>query len=147
MILPTSAAVHDAIDLAKNMIEPRPGSKSGKSYNMGRSRLLETLLRYDLWDELTALDGTMYFAEDDPANPGAERLAAIGAAWFRKGDRAKGGAEIAALDALLKRKREERVTAADEAEEKARKESKPGEEVEKAMTEALRRGNFAEYCA
>ena len=136
--------VHDAIDLAKNMIElPRPGSKSGKSYNMGRSRLLETLLRYDLWDELAALDGTMYFAEDDPANPGAERLAAIGAAWFRKGDRAKGEAKIAALETMLKRKREERITAADEAEEKAKKESKPGEEVEKAMTEALRRGNFA----
>jgi peroxiredoxin len=135
--------VHDSVDLAKNMMElPRPSPTNSKSYNMGRTRLLETLLRYDLWDDIAALDGTMYFADDDAANPSAPRIAAVGAAAFRKGDKAKGEAKIAELEALLKRKRAERLAAADAAEEKAKGENKTDDQIEKAMTEALRRGSF-----
>ncbi len=135
---------HDAVDLAKNMIElPRLGSKSGKSFKMGRERLLETLLRFELWDELAALDGTMYLAPENTAEPEPTITAAIGAAYFRKGDRDKGHAKLADLEGLEKKRRAARIAAADAAEAKAVTEKKSEDEIAKAAGAALRQSRFA----
>ncbi len=134
---------HDAVDLAKNMIElPRLGSKTGKSFKMGRERLLETLVRFELWDELVALDGTMYLAPENAAEPEIAQLTALGVAWFRHGDRAKGDAKVAELAALIKKRSDARLAAGLAAEAKAIEEKKDEEEIGKAMATALRRGRF-----
>ena len=136
--------VHDAVDLAKNMMElPRLGSKSGKSFKMGRERLLETLVRFDLWDDLAALDGTMYLAPEKGAEPEPATLAWTGAAYFRKGDRTRGEVRITQLEALASQRREARTAAALAAETKAETEKKSEDEIAKAAGAALRQGRFA----
>ncbi|MEA3210411.1 MAG: hypothetical protein QOE70_3468 [Chthoniobacter sp.] len=132
--------VHDAVDLAKNMIElPRLGSKSGRSFTMGRERLLETLLRFELWDELAALDGTLYLAPVEGEAEEPIRLATVGAAYFCKGDSAKGNEKCAALETLLRQRRAARLAAGDAAEARAEAEKKTEDLVAKAMADALRR--------
>jgi len=132
--------VHDAIDLAKNMIElPRLGSSKGVSYRFGRERLLETLMRFELWNELTALDGSAYLQGFDEPAEEVKRRRALGVAWFNKGDSAKGQAHLDALKTNLESLRTERIKAADEAEAKARGDKKSESEIVKAMAEALRR--------
>ncbi|MBI3837031.1 MAG: alkyl hydroperoxide reductase, partial [Planctomycetia bacterium] len=59
--------VHDAIDLATNMIElPRHPKyntldKNGASANFGRARLIDVLVQYERWDDLLANSKTSYF--------------------------------------------------------------------------------------
>ena len=64
----------DAIDLAKNLVElPRLGPKQERVYNMGRERLVDTLVTYELWDDLISLRDTMYLAlppKDSATSPG-----------------------------------------------------------------------------
>ena len=134
---------HDAVDLAKNMIElPRLGSKSGQSYKLGRERLPETLRLFELWDELTALEGTMYLAPYTDAVEEAARVRALGVAWFAKGDAARGQQHLETLKALLVKAREERLKAGDDAEAKAKKEKKSEDEIARALGGAMR--GFAE---
>ena len=132
--------VHDGIDLAKNMIElPRLPSRDSSSFALGRERLIEVLLKFELWDELTALEGTMYLEPND--NPVAEvnRLRALGVAYFGKGDRSSGDAKVSALEIALKKARDERIAAADAAETKAKADKKSDEEIAKAMADAMRK--------
>jgi peroxiredoxin len=135
--------VHDAVDLAKNMVElPRLGSKSGKSFKMGRERLQETLLRFELWDELAALDGTMYLAAENGAEMEPASLAALGAAFFRTGDRTRGEARVADLEAIVKKRRTARAAAGMAAERKAESEKKNKDEIAKAKATATRQATF-----
>lgn len=134
--------VHDAIDLAKNMIElPRLGPNQNKAYNMGRERLLQMLVQFELWDDLIALQDSPYLAPSENPVDEAKRLSALGVAYFKRGETQRGEATLTALQAALKKAREERVAAADAAEAKAREEKKPDDQVAKAMADALR--NFA----
>jgi hypothetical protein len=131
--------VHDAIDLAKNMIElPRIGSKSGQSYKMGRDRLLETLQRYELWHDLLALDGTAYLPLAEKTADDAPRIRAVGVAAFSTGDSERGERQIAELEKMLQTAREERMDAADAAETKAKEEKKPDDQINAAIAQALR---------
>jgi peroxiredoxin len=135
--------VHDAVDLAENMIElPRLGSKTGKSFKMGRERLLETLLRFERWDELAALDGTMYLAPENGAEAEPPVVSALGVAFYRKGDLTKGSAKVTELEAIIKKRREARIAAAEIAEAKAVEEKKSEDEIVKAAGTALRQGRF-----
>lgn len=135
--------VHDALDLAKNLVElPRLGPNKNKAYNMGRERLLETLVRFELWDQLIALENTMYLAPADASSDDARRLAALGTAYFRTGKTDGGKQKIAALEKLLQEARTARVAAADEAEKKAQSEKKTDEQVTQAMVQALRGAGF-----
>lgn len=130
---------HDAVDLAKNMIElPRLGSKSGQSYKLGRERLPETLRIFEMWDELTALENTMYLAPCEDAVEEAARVRALGVAWFTKGDAARGQQHLETLKTLLAKAREERLKAGDEAEAKAKKEKKGEDEIARAIGSAMR---------
>lgn len=132
--------VHDAVDLAKNMIElPRLPSRDSSSYNLGRDRLVEILLRFELWDELLALDGSLYLNPREKPLDEVGRLRALGVAAFAKSDRAKADAKLAALEARLKNAREERAAAGEAAESKAIGEKKTEEQIGKAMSDTMRK--------
>jgi len=135
--------VHDALDLAKNMIElPRLGPNKSKAYNMGRERLLEALLRFELWNDLLALENTMYLAPAEVAADDARRLATLGTAYFRTGKLDGGKQKLAALEKVLTGARTARVAAADEAEKKAQTEKKTEEQITQAMASAMRGQSF-----
>jgi peroxiredoxin len=132
--------VHDALDLAKNMIElPRLGSKNQLSYKLGRERLLATLVEYELWDDVARLEGTLYLPPSEGPLDELRRLKWLGVAAFQAGDRARGEEKLNALKASLAKTREERLQSADEAEASAKKENKPEDQIAKAMADALRK--------
>ncbi len=146
--------VHDAVELAKNLIElprhPKFNMFNGKddggggydrtfgSSSEGRRRLIETLTRYELWDELIALADTMYLEATDIHAEQIKRLRHLGIALFMKNDTAKGDQQIAALDERLKQLQKERSEAAATAEEKARKENLADDKVATAMSAAMK---------
>ncbi|HKQ40046.1 MAG TPA: peroxiredoxin family protein [Verrucomicrobiae bacterium] len=154
--------VHDAIDLARNMIElPRhpkyniitrststnsPGEPTD-AYNAsrprdssaayGRTRLLETLVTWELWDDLLALENTMYLDPTDSPELEAKRIKALALAAFAKGDTNKAAKKFEELESLLKKERELRHSDVDAAEARARADKKTDDQVSKAMTDAL----------
>jgi len=131
--------VQDAVDLAMNMVElPRLDATHRQAYNLGRERLLEMLVRFEMWGDLAALEGSMYLARDEKTEIEARRLAALGVAWFSSGKAEEGGRELKALEALLAKARTDRVAAADAAEAKAKVEKKTPDQEAKAMTDALK---------
>ncbi|MBI4657438.1 MAG: redoxin domain-containing protein [Verrucomicrobia bacterium] len=145
--------VRDAIDLAKNMVElprhpkfnmlTRTNNSGGYerrsgSATMGRDRLFETLVRFELWDELIALSETIYLEPTDYRPEQVKRLRLLGVAHFNKGNIAAGQAQISALEMMLKDQRQERQADAEKAEAKAKKEKKSEENITQAMTDALK---------
>lgn len=100
-------AARRAVDLAKNMIElprhPKFNTHSRGSSNYGYQRLLETLVRFELWDELRALSGTVYLQPTDNNDHEARRFHALGLAALNTGDITAGKNQIAALEALAKK--------------------------------------------
>lgn len=100
-------AVRDAIDLAKNMIElprhPTYNTLTKGSANYGHQRLIETLVRYELWDELLALSHTTYLEPVDDIAHDTRRARALGLAHFHNGDLENGKVRIKELTALKKK--------------------------------------------
>ena len=134
----------DAVNLAKNMIElPRLDAARSEAYNLGRERLVETLVRFEKWDTLTALEGSMYLAPEDKPELEAKRLAALGVAWFSLGNTAEGERELQALEALQTKVRADRIAAADAAEARAKTGKKTSDESAKAMADALKGFEYA----
>ena len=95
--------VHDAIDLAKNMIElPRHPKynkldKKGSSAAYGHRRLGDVLVQYECWDEIVGELSEICFEATDGAADGRLRKARLsGLAWFGLGDMKKGRQQIAA---------------------------------------------------
>lgn len=138
--------VHEATDLAKNMIElPRiaPGhvlvgrdgyAEASTGFQMGRKRLLDLLLAWGHWEELIALDGTQYLEPSiDPTEDG-RRLRTLAVAAFQTNNAAKGEEKRVALEHAITRAREQRFAAAEAAEVEAKKTSK---DVPKAMADAM----------
>lgn len=143
---------HDAIALAKNLIElPRHPKyntfnvkEDGTSYDRnrgssfeGRRRLLETLTRYELWNELIALADTIYLEPTDIESEQVKRLRLLGVSHFERGNVEKGQAQITELESRIAKLREERHAAADKAETKAKSEKKSDADVNKAMADAM----------
>ena len=154
--------VREGIDLAKNLVElPRHpkyntltaylsptneiSTHSVQAYQRrtssarhGRASLVSLLGRYELWDQAIALGNTLYLEPTDIPDEQVRRLVVLGTAHFEKGDVKKGEEQIAALRVVLKLQREQRHNAADEAEEKARKDKVADDKLATTMTEALR---------
>jgi peroxiredoxin len=135
--------VHEALALAKNMIElPRhpeynvPTKTSSSQY--GRARLLDVLTRYELWDELVALAHSPYLEPTDIPAEQIKRLRALGAAQIAAGDTAAAAASLATLEEMLAKVNAAQQTAGEEAEKKARDEKKNDEEIAKAKEAALK---------
>lgn len=138
--------VREAIDLAKNLVElprhPRFNTLGGSgSSRLGRHRLSQFLAQYELWDELIALSQTPYLERTEVEDEQIRYHRAVGAAWLAKGDLAQAKTQIAALQDIVAKLKEEQTKAANEAEAKARAEKKPDDQVAKAKTDAGGRFN------
>jgi peroxiredoxin/tetratricopeptide (TPR) repeat protein len=134
--------VHDAVDLARNMIElPRHPKyntlEKSNSSSLGRGRLFDALVKYELWDRLIELSETIYLEPTELRAEQARRARLLGLAWFSKGELKKGRKEIDALEKLLKDQKRERQDDADKAEAKAKADKKSDSETSKAMADAL----------
>lgn len=133
--------VHDAVVLAKNLIElPRHPQyntlQRGGSAQLGRTRLFEVLLRYELWDTLLLLAETPYLEPTDIAEEQIKRLRAMGTAHFGRGDAAAGQQVLHELEERLAGKVQERDGAIAQAEAVARSESKAEDQVQQARNQA-----------
>ncbi len=136
--------VQDAVDLVMNMIElPRLDAARSGAYNLGRERLLEVLLRFEMWGDLAALEASMYLAPQTKPELEARRLGALGVAWFSAGKTAEGERQLQALQALQAKIRADRIAAADAAETKAKADKKSADETARAMADALRGFDYA----
>ena len=98
--------VRDAIAVAENLIEiPRHPKlnkieDSGGCARYGRSRLLETLVKWELWEALVARAGT-HLGPIDVQEDTIARLRAVGTACIKTGLRDRGRAAIAELEAIM----------------------------------------------
>jgi peroxiredoxin len=134
--------VHDAVALAKNMIElPRHPARntlqrSGSSARYGRTRLLEVLHRYELWDQILALADTMYLEPTDDPVMQVERLRAVGRAHFGRSDLSGLDDTIVQLEQLRTKWQAEQDAAVADAVRKATEQQKPEDEVKKAREAA-----------
>lgn len=137
--------VHDAIDLATNMIElPRLGPKNppsdmkGTSAALGHARLADVLVQYECWKQILGYQNTQYLPPT-AGNAGLElsRSRMLGLARFGLGQTDEGQKLIAVLEERLKEKRAARYLAADQAETTARGAKKSDTDVAKAMADAL----------
>lgn len=121
--------VHDALELAKNMTElPRHPkyntfSKYG-SAKYGRLRLLDTLNRWELWDEVVALAETPYLEPTEDYGRQIERLQYLGRAHFGNGKVEAGRAILSDLEARLNKLNGEQDDALHKAENEVRKKHK-----------------------
>ena len=101
--------VHDALRLARNMIEiprhPRFNTLSNGSAHLGRLRLFEELARYEQWDELLALAETPYLEPTDLPAEQVKRMRYLGIALLRKGEIARGIEHLRVLEDRLHKER------------------------------------------
>lgn len=128
----------DAQTLAKNLIElPRHPAYNdiaawrGSSY-YGRERLLDTISRCELWNDLIAFEGTPYAETVKDAQLQARLECLLAVSHFEAGEPAKAQAFTEELAARLEREREEQAKLQREAEAKAREAKKTDEEIAKA---------------
>jgi peroxiredoxin len=131
--------IHDAMELAKNLIElPRLGPGKQQAWRMGRDRLLSTALDFEQWDAITALESTAFLSPDEDAQRELVRERTLCVAWFSKGDSERGQQKLNSLKAKLASARAERLAAADKAEVDAKVANKPDDQIAKAMADAMR---------
>jgi peroxiredoxin len=137
--------MRDAIDLAKNMCElprhPKFNTPSKGSANFGRLRLVDSLTRFEAWDELIALADSPYLAAGSEEADQVKHLRMLGAAHYRRGNVAAG--DLARGDAILADLRQRwadlqvsQNKAASDAEAAARKENKSDADIVKARDRA-----------
>ncbi len=143
---------NDAAALARNMVElPRhpknntltkPGKPSeyGKrgSARYGRMRLLETLLRYEMWEEIIRASQTVYLEPTTIPEEQAKRLAAVGTAHFALGQAEKGAETLAKLNELKQRLEDMKLEAEAKAGEDALAAEKNDKETKKAKADAVK---------
>ncbi len=134
--------VHDAIDLAKNMLDlprhPKYNTPDKGSAELGRERLVSTLLEYERWADLIALDGGSYLPPIDKQDEKLDRARFLGRAHAELGHTAESKTQLEILNTMLSDERAARYKAADEAESKARAEHRNEDEIAKRMAEAMK---------
>ena len=143
---------NDAVALARNMVElprhpkyntlakPDAPTEYGKrgSARYGRMRLLETLLRYEMWDEIIRASQTVYLEPTTIPEEQAKRLAAVGTAHFALGQAEKGTETLAKLDELKQRLEDMKLEAEAKAGEDALAAEKNDKETKKAKADAVK---------
>jgi peroxiredoxin len=132
--------MNDAIRLAKNMCElprhPKYNTLAKGSAKFGRERLMQVLARFEAWDELIALCDSSYLEPTDNPTEQVVRLRALGAAFYQRGDSAKGDVQFATLEERLAEQKLAQEKAAIEAEQKAKDEGQDDKAIEKAKADA-----------
>ncbi len=134
--------VRYGIELAKNLIEmPRHPkynvlTKNG-SAQYGRTRLIELLQRFELYDDLLALVGTPYLEKPELPREQAKHLRVLGVAAWEAGDSAAGRRYQTELETLLAKEQKAQTEAGDKAEAAAKQKKEPKEKIAKARNDAL----------
>ncbi|MDZ4784114.1 MAG: redoxin domain-containing protein [Planctomycetia bacterium] len=134
--------VHDAIRLAKNMLtSPRHPkynlpTKGGTSASLGRERLLQSLSRFEQWEELVTLSETMYLEPIDDQADQVKSLRALGVANFSLGRNEAGGKIIDDLETRLRDEANARYKDGAEAVRKATEEKQTPEKIAEARKQA-----------
>lgn len=134
--------VHDAVSLGKNLLEqPRHPQHNhygngGSAAAHGRRRLFEFLSKFELWDETLALAETPYLEPTDQEDEQVKRLALVGAAHFGKEHFDAGQACIEDLKSRVADKQQAADKAEKDAEEEAKNEKKPDDQIAKAKKDA-----------
>jgi len=131
--------VQDAIALAKNMVElprhPKYNTLNRKEDNtsydknngssmLGRNRLFDAFLQYELWDQMLELADTMYLEPTDLPEEQAHRFYALALAHFALGHTNEAEQMIASLAGCSEQLHRERFEATEKAEESAKKDKK-----------------------
>jgi peroxiredoxin len=143
--------VREALTTSTNMIAvPRiPRSKSvkeqpdqkfeegGSCWQYGRNRLMETILRWELWDTAVSLEDTPYLETGTEFEDQWKREHLLALAHYGKGDAGGGRAAMAKLEAMESEFQKARTEAAAKAESEARANSKNADDINKAMAEAM----------
>ena len=133
--------VHDAVALAKNMIElPRHPKyntlkKRGRSAAYGRARLFQVLEQYEQADELIALCDSMYLEPTSLPEQQVVRWRALGIAHFDKGDRVPLKQQITALRNLRREQRAARKALVDQQDKSDESDDKTPDEKKDAESE------------
>lgn len=135
--------VRDGIDLAMNMIDlPRHpkynGLKKRGSTYYGRTRLFETLSRYELWDDLIELSESHYLERTTDEKEQVNRLRYLGRACFRSDRVERGREQLMILEQLLSKLKAERDPLVAAAEKKAKDAKKSEKDIKKAKSTAER---------
>lgn len=94
--------VSDALDLSKNLVSlprhPKYNSLEKRgSYKFGRQRLVQTLTRFGLWQQLIDETGGQYLPPTDHAETRRDELGWLGVAQFMTGDKAAGAKTLRRL--------------------------------------------------
>ncbi|WP_425616158.1 redoxin domain-containing protein [Anatilimnocola sp. NA78] len=131
----------EAVELAKNMTSlPRHPKYNtldrGGSAQLGRSRLWESLVKFELWDELLALTETPYLDATEKEAEQQKRLKHIGLALYRRGELLAADALLAQQQQLLDDMVDDQTIAGTKAETKAKDEKKSEGDVKKAVETA-----------
>jgi len=115
---------------------------TGGSASEGRQRMLDVLIKYELWDETLRLANTVYLEPTDKPIHQAARLHAMGLAYFGKGDARNGAAQITALEAIIRDQRAKQNAEKDKAADEARKKNESEEKIKSARDSA---GSYMNY--
>jgi len=124
----------DGISLAKALIEnPRHPElntldKASSSASYGRTRLLETLIKWELWQEVITLSSTPFLEPATQFSHEATRLRSLGIAQHGLAKGQELAATIKALEALEKKQAAEAAKKPDDKPKSAK-----GEEIRKAI--------------
>jgi peroxiredoxin len=130
--------VHDAVSLAKNLLElPRHPQHNhygnrGSAAAQGRRRLFEFLTKFELWDETLALADTPYLEPTEQEDEQINRLYLVGTAHFVKEHFDAGQVSIEDFKARVIAKQQAADKAEKDAEEKPKNEKKADDKIAKA---------------
>jgi peroxiredoxin len=100
--------IADAISLSENLtVVPRHPKlntldQSEGCFRIGRTRLMETCVKWELWDDLASRADTT-LAAIDHKDDRIRRLRSLGAAWFNLGKREAGEKALADLEELVQK--------------------------------------------
>ena len=136
---------NDAFALASNLIDnpqhPKYNTlaKRGKSASYGRTRLLQVLEKFEMWDELIWLSNTMYLEPSDLETEQEKRLRALGVAYYEKGNFEQVVKHMVELQARIVSAQKEQTSAGSKAAADAKKDKKSKEDIEKAKSDAERK--------
>lgn len=142
----------ESLDLARNMVElprlPKFGGADNKvfqpggSWQYGRQRLRDTLLRFELWEPMIRLaEHSQYLQPDAKVIPDLEWHRILAIAKFESGDLAGGKVHLDKIEAMLKEETAKRDKAVADAEKKARDAKKDAKQIGEAKKAAEK--NFA----
>ncbi len=136
---------HDALGMAQSLIanprHPRLNTlaRGGRSARYGRTRMIEVLRRFELWDEALKLAATPYLEPTTRKEEQLNRLRLLGHAHFGKESLNGVQAVDQEIAGLLSDATEARENAEREAREKAGKEKKNEKDTKKMVEEAVKK--------